>query len=53
MRALLALIWLLAHGYALATAQIPDSIVVDGQDSQMFSEPLFPYLRDNKESSWP
>jgi hypothetical protein len=49
-RTLIALLFILAHGFAQATAQIPDRILVDGQESQLFAEPLFPYLKQNKDS---
>ena len=50
MRTLITLLFVLAHGTAHATAQIPDHLLVDGQESQLFAEPLFPYLKQNKDS---
>ncbi len=45
MKALLFALAALVSGAASATAQIPDTLVVDGEPQPLFAEPLGPYLR--------
>ncbi len=49
MRALLFLL-LLVPGFAAATAQIPDLIVLDGKTNSLFTNPFGAYLRRNQEA---
>lgn len=44
---ILAVVWALTTGQAYATAQIPDSIVIDGETHPLHTEPLMPYLLSN------